>query len=194
MRPRVNRFGRRVILKEMEIGNKRAHLWASQTIVHSLGGEVVDRRCTVFSCSGQGTLRQEAKVPGFHSEAARITSSLVFTPQAASLSPRCPYHCFLLFSFFLPNAFSCLLMVWAAPLMKVSSSFLMQLPLPLICLFVLVQLISERALESREENPVCFWGTLNSRINAGMYICMLKTKRKRAFKKNNETDLKSFSS
>lgn len=138
MRPKVDCFGRRVILKEMEIGNKRVHLWASQTIVHSLGREVVDGRCTVFSCIGQSTLRQEAKVPGFLSEAARITSSLMFTPQPASLSTRCPHHCFLLFSFFLPNAFSYLLMVWAASLMKVSSSFLMQLPLQLICLFVLV--------------------------------------------------------
>lgn len=44
----------------------------------------------------------------------------------------------IFFSFFLPNAFSCPLLVWAASLIKVSSYFLMQLPLQLIYLFILV--------------------------------------------------------
>lgn len=66
MRPRTDRVGRREILKEMELGNTSAHLWMSYTIVHSLRREVVDGKGAESSLNtGQGTLRQEAKVPGF---------------------------------------------------------------------------------------------------------------------------------
>lgn len=66
MRPRTDRVGRREILKEMELGNTSAHLWMSYTIVHSLRREVVDGKGAESSLNtGQGSLRQEAKVPGF---------------------------------------------------------------------------------------------------------------------------------
>lgn len=96
------------------------------------------------------------------------------------------------FFFFLPNAFSCPLMVWAASLIKVSSYFLMQLHLQLIYLFILVFSPALNGLWKVEKKiQSAFWRTLDSRINAGMCICIfLKAKRKRAFKKSNETDLR----
>lgn len=96
-------------------------------------------------------------------------------------------------TFFLPNAFSCLFMVWAASLMKVSSYFLIQLPLQLIYLSIFVFSSALNGFWKVEKKiQSTFWGALDSWINAGMYICIFKrkTKRKIASIKNNETDLK----
>lgn len=39
MKPWLSWIGSRVILKEVEMGNKSAHLWVSSTVVHSIRGE-----------------------------------------------------------------------------------------------------------------------------------------------------------
>lgn len=55
--------------------------------------------------------------------------------------PLCPLSVLInFFPFFLPNAFSCPLMVWAASLIRMSSYSLMQLHLQLIYLFILVSI------------------------------------------------------
>lgn len=57
--------------------------------------------------------------------------------------------------------------------MKVSTYFLMQLPLQPIDLFIFVFSSALKRLWKVEKKiQSAFWGTLDSRINAGKYICI----------------------
>ena len=64
MRPRTDHFERRAILKEMEIGNKNAYLWASLTVFPNLRREAVDGKGAQSSLTlGRALCARKQKSP-----------------------------------------------------------------------------------------------------------------------------------
>lgn len=116
------------------------HIFGCPTLLFTASGErlLTEKVQSLHLTLDRVLYARKQKVPGFLScSNERNIFFAVYILRCLSVLSVLISVCFFP-PILLSNAFSCLLMVWAASLMNVSSSFPMQLPLQLIYLLIFV--------------------------------------------------------